>query len=237
VCCEVKELAQLIDIDWWQVFIAICLLVFGGKALLTAIDWFLFDKLKIETGKMKQQREDHEKLKTTYELAKQTAENLDKLQQRHTKDEEEFRKNLSSYIEESREDRKALHDELTRFTQSRANDRQISIEREKRLNDRITESNEYRDRVVSDISNSLGKLTDMFIDKNIEDMRWEILNFCSALTSGRKYNKESFNHVIQIHEKYEKILEENNMENGQVTASMEVIMDVYKEKLKNGFEE
>jgi hypothetical protein len=237
VCCEVKELVQLIDIDWWQVFIAICLLVFGGKALLTAIDWFLFDKLKIETGKMKQQREDHEKLKTTYELAKQTAENLDKLQQRHTKDEEEFRKNLSSYIEESREDRKALHEELTLFNQNRASDRQVSIDREKKLNDRITESNECRDKVINDINNSLNKLTDMFVDKNIEDMRWEILNFCSALTSGRKYNKESFNHVIQIHEKYEKILEENNMENGQVTASMEVIMDVYKEKLKNGFEE
>lgn len=186
---------------------------------------------------MRQREQDEELLKATAELAKTTAENLDKLQQRHTKDEEEFRRNLNNYIKESREDRKALHDELTRFTQSRANDRQISIEREKRLNDRITESNEYRDRVISDISDSLGKLTDMFIDKNIEDMRWEILNFCSALTSGRKYNKESFNHVIQVHEKYEKILEENNMENGQVTASMEVIMDVYKEKLKNGFEE
>ena len=231
-----KELQQLIDVDWWQVFIAICLLVIGGKALLTAVDWFLFDKLKIETGKMKQQREDHEKLKTTYELAKQTAENLDMLRERHAKDEEEFRQNLNNYIEESKRDRKAIHDEITLFNQNRVNDRQISIEREKRLNDRITESNKCRDEVIKDISSSLGKLTDMFIDKNIEDMRWEILNFCSALTSGRKYNKESFNHVIQIHEKYEKILEENNMENGQVTASMEVIMDVYKEKLKNGFE-
>lgn len=231
-----KELEQLINIDWWQFFIAICLIIFGGKALLTAIDWFLFDKLKIETGKMKQQREDHEKLKTTYELAKQTAENLDKLQNRHTKDEEEFRQNLNNYIKESREDRKILHDEVTKFNQNRASDRQVSIEREKRLDDRITESNERRDKIMNDISDSLGKLTDMFVDKNIEDMRWEILNFCSALTSGRKYNKESFNHVIQIHEKYEKILEENDMENGQVTASMEVIMDVYKDKLKNGFE-
>ena len=231
-----KELQQLADIDWWQVFLAICLLILGGKTMLTAIDWFLFDKLKIETGKMKQQREDHEKLKIAYELAKQTAENLSKLQERHEKDEEEFRQNLNTYIEESKEDRKLLHDEITKFNQNRANDRQVSIEREKRLNDRITESNEYRDRMVGNISDSLGKLTDMFIDKNIEDMRWEILNFCSALTSGRKYNKESFNHVIQIHEKYEKILEENNMENGQVTASMEVIMDIYKDKLKNGFE-
>ena len=234
--CEMKELQQLADIDWWQVFLAICLLILGGKALLTAIDWFLFDKLKIETGKMKQQREDHEKLKTAYELARQTAENLNKLQERHEKNEEEFRRNLNTYIEESKEDRKLLHDEITKFNQNRANDRQVSIEREKRLNDRITESNEYRDRMVGNISDSLGKLTDMFIDKNIEDMRWEILNFCSALTSGRKYNKESFNHVIQIHEKYEKILEENNMENGQVTASMEVIMDIYKDKLKHGFE-
>ena len=85
------------------------------------------------------------------------------------------------------------------------------------------------------ICEDLKKLTKIVVDKEIDDMRWEILNFSSALTSGRKYNKESFDHVIQIHEKYEKILEENGLENGQVTASMEVIMDVYKEKLRTGF--
>ena len=168
-------------------------------------------------------------------MVKKTAENLDKLQSRHTKDEEEFRINLNNYIEESRKDRKALHDEMSKFNTNRVNDRQVSVEREKRLNDKIDEGNKHRDEIIDSISDSLHKLTDMFVDKNVEDMRWEILNFCSALTSGRKYNKESFNHVINVHEKYEKILEENNMENGQVTASMEVIMDVYKEKLKNGF--
>ena len=84
------------------------------------------------------------------------------------------------------------------------------------------------------ICEDLKKLTKIVVDKEIDDMRWEILNFSSALTSGRQYNKESFDHVIQIHEKYEKILEENGLENGQVTASMEVIMDVYKEKLRTG---
>ena len=97
------DLKQLAQIDWWQVFLAISLLLLGGKTLLTAIDWFLFDKLKIETGKMKRQREDHEKLKTTYELAKKTAENLDKLQEKHTKDEEEFRENLNSLEKELQE--------------------------------------------------------------------------------------------------------------------------------------
>ena len=198
-------------------------------------DWVFVEKLGLKTRKMRQREEESKLLKTTADLAKTTAENLDKLQKRHTKDEEEFRKNLNNYMEESRKDRKALHDEMKQFSTNRVNDRQVSIEREQRLNDRITETNKHTDEIIGNISDSLNKLTDMFVDKNIEDMRWEILNFCSALTSGRKYNKESFNHVISVHEKYEKILEENNMENGQVTASMEVIMDVYKEKLKNGF--
>ena len=41
--------------------------------------------------------------------------------------------------------------------------------------------------------------------------------------------------MITIDKKYQKILEDNGLENGQVTASMEVIMDVYKEKLRTGF--
>ena len=34
---------------------------------------------------------------------------------------------------------------------------------------------------------------------------------------------------------YERVLEENGLENGQVELSMEVINESYKEKLKNGF--
>lgn len=228
------DLNAVFYIDWKSVIIAIFTL---ALAILFVVE--VFKKIQklfgIEFTWQRKRREDHELLVATTELVKKTAENLDKLQSRHTKDEEEFRINLNNYIEESRKDRKALHDEMSKFNTNRVNDRQVSVEREKRLNDKIDEGNKHRDEIIDSISDSLHKLTDMFVDKNVEDMRWEILNFCSALTSGRKYNKESFNHVINVHEKYEKILEENNMENGQVTASMEVIMDVYKEKLKNGF--
>lgn len=85
------------------------------------------------------------------------------------------------------------------------------------------------------IRNDLQNLTKMFVDKQIDDMRYEILDFASALSSGRMFSKEQFDHVISIDEKYQKILKENKLENGQVTASMEVIKDIYKEKLKNGF--
>ena len=85
------------------------------------------------------------------------------------------------------------------------------------------------------IREDLSKLTQLFIEKQIDDIRYEILDFSSALSSGRQYNKEQFDHTIKIHEKYEKILKENGLENGQVTASMEVIMEIYKDKLRTGF--
>lgn len=85
------------------------------------------------------------------------------------------------------------------------------------------------------IKNDLDKLTKMFIDKEIDDIRWEILDFASALSSGRNYSKEQFNHVLSLYSKYEQILEDNDMENGLVTTSMEVINDIYKENLKTGF--
>ena len=78
------------------------------------------------------------------------------------------------------------------------------------------------------------KLTSLFVEKEIDDMRWEILNFCSALSNGRKYNRESYAHVFSIYEKYERILRENKMENGLVEESMAFIRERYQEDLKNG---
>lgn len=133
------------QIDWWYVIIAFILLLVCVKFIWSLIDWLFFEKLGIETRKMKQKRQDSELLrttadlaKTTSELAKTTAQNLDKLQQRHTKDEEEFRNNLNNYIEESQRDRKALHDEMTRYADNRIEDRKQSLEIQKELKDSIS---------------------------------------------------------------------------------------------------
>ena len=138
------ELKQLMEINWWYVITALVVLLLFIKFIWSLIDWLFFEKLGIETRKMKQRRQDAELLKTTADLAKATsdlakttAENLDKLQKRHTKDEEEFRNNLNDYMEESRKDRKALHDEMTRFADNRVSDRKQSIEIQKELRDSI----------------------------------------------------------------------------------------------------
>ena len=241
---EINQLIQLGDIDWWYVIVALLLFLFFVKAVWSLLDWLLFEKLGIETRKMKQRREEKELLKDTAELAKAasqlakttaenlkiTADNLDKLQQRHTRDEEVFRNNLSNYIEESRKDRKALHDEMTKFTNNRVHDREQSLEIQKELKDSIkilTDGQQERD-------NKINNLTDMFVDKEIDDLRFKILDFASSISSGMKYNRESYDHILKIYGKYEHILEEHNMENGLVEESVKYIQSSYQELLKHG---
>lgn len=91
---------------------------------------------------------------------------------------------------------------------------------------------EHSDRRDEEISNDIKNLTRMFINKEIDDMRWEITNFATNVSEGKPCNKDSFKHCIHVYEKYEKILEENELENGEVKISMEIINDAYKQKLK-----
>lgn len=151
------ELKEMILIDWWYVIIAIILLLFCIKFVWSLIDWLLFEKLGIETRKMKQEREDRELLKATAELAKVTAENLNKLQKKHAKDEEEFRNNLNKYIEESRKDRKALHDEMVKFTDNRINDRKQSLEIQKELKDSISANDARNESLIAAIKEMLAE--------------------------------------------------------------------------------
>lgn len=232
-----NEFKELMQIDWRYVILSIIILLVCVKFIWSLLDWLLFEKLGIETRKMKQKRQERELLKdtaelakTTAELAKTTAENLDKLQQKHTKDEEEFRNNLNNYMEESRKDRMALHDEMTRFTDNRINDRKQSLEIQKELKDSIkvlTDGQHDRDEKINN-------LTDMFVSKEIDDLRFKILDFASSISSGMKYNRESYDHILKIYGKYEKILEEHNMENGLVEESVKYIQSSYQELLKTG---
>ena len=80
---------------------------------------------------------------------------------------------------------------------------------------------------VDDISKSL-------LQKEIQDLRWELLDFCSALTNGREYNKEAFEHIFRTYEDYEIILKRNKMTNGYVEESMNVVKEIYHNKLSKG---
>lgn len=86
------------------------------------------------------------------------------------------------------------------------------------------------------LKNSLDEIKSLIINDSIESMRWEILDFSSSIMAGREFNKEQYDHVLNTHERYEKILEENGMTNGQTTASFEFIKKHYDELMEHGFE-
>jgi len=85
------------------------------------------------------------------------------------------------------------------------------------------------------IRDDLKNLTDMFVSKEINDYRWEIINFAAKVAEGKHCGKDSYQHCIHTYEKYEQLLEENGLKNGEIEISMEIINKSYQEKLKNGF--
>lgn len=126
----------------------------------------------------------------------------------------------------------------TKWMREKRQNRELLLKTSENLNklhDRHEKDIDKSDKRDEEIYNDIKKLTQMFIDKEIDDMRWEINSFATKVAEGKPCNKDSFTHCIHIYKKYENILEENNMENGEVEISMEIINDAYKQKLKDGF--
>lgn len=116
--------------------------------------------------------------------------------------------------------------------------KKITLENARIINEIIEKQKDQKKTYQEEkeaILEKIEKLTDLFVDKEIDDWRWEILDMASEISAGREHSKEHFEHVISIHEKYEKLLKEYNLTNGQVAVSFELIMECYKDRLKNGF--
>lgn len=126
-----EAIQNLTQYNWFVVVSAIIVAMLAFKFLSDLFEWFV-KKFGIETKSMREKRENKELLKTT-------AENLAKLQDRHTEDEETFRKNLKDYMKESREDRKALHAEMKQYSENRIADRKQSFQIQKELTESIKE--------------------------------------------------------------------------------------------------
>lgn len=84
------------------------------------------------------------------------------------------------------------------------------------------------------IKEDLAKLTSMFVEKEINDYRWEINNFATKISENKPVNKDCFKHCFKTYALYEKILEENNLKNGEVENSMNIINEAYQIRMKNG---
>lgn len=83
--------------------------------------------------------------------------------------------------------------------------------------------------VVKDLRTKMEALDKNFTQKQIDDLRWNILDFANSCRNHRKHTKEEFNHVIDAHKQYEKILAAHGMQNGQVDEDFKYIQEIYNE--------
>lgn len=218
------ELTFLENIDWYEWFIIFVTITLAVKFLYKTYIEDIIIKHGWESAKMRQKREDHE-------LLIKTSQGLLALQEKHNADESKLENSLTTFIEEQKKENDKLRNEMRQYTENRINDRKQSLQIQKELKESIQgliSGQNDRDRKIE-------ALTSLFVDKEIEDLRWTILDFTASLSDGKKYNRESFDHIMRMYHKYEKILEENNMENGLVEESVKFIQEVYHEKLKTGF--
>lgn len=231
------DINALLNIDFSSVLIGLFVGLFAIKSAISIIEWFC-SKLGIETKWNRQKREE-------IELLQKTANAVKEIEKIHKKDKEEVnRKNddlenaLTIFMEEMREVISETQATIQQYGENRINDREVSIQKEKQLNDRIdsmNKSDKIRDAAISEIGENVNKLTSMFVEKQITDFRWEIINFASNVAAKKPCTKDAYTHCFKTYERYEKVLEENNLENGEVEISMEVINESYKQKLLEGF--
>lgn len=97
------------------------------------------------------------------------------------------------------------------------------------VNEKFEENDEWR----KEISEMLKKNNEDTLQLRIESMRREIINFASYISDDAKpVTREQFNRIFNVHSKYEKIIEENGIENGEVDIAYRIINESYAKHLK-----
>ena len=64
-------------------------------------------------------------------------------------------------------------------------------------------------------------------DNEIDRIRWEILDFANSCRNHRRHTYDEFVHIINLNEKYHKILEKRDMTNGQIDAEYTYILALF----------
>lgn len=112
--------------------------------------------------------------------------------------------------------------------------RELHEEAEERRIRTLESHDRWQYNEIQKIEDILKDIQENFVDDRINTLRWRILDFSSGLSGGRKYNKEAFEQIIKMDEKYEAILKKYDKTNDVINESMKFIKDTYQLKLRNG---
>lgn len=111
-------------------------------------------------------------------------------------------------------------------------DTAMNLQNLQKQHEESVEQSIRHDKLIKD---ELQKLTHAFTEKQINDYRWEIINLADKISSGKPVSKECYRHAITTYEKYESIISEHGLSNGEVEISIGIIKENYQKGLKEGF--
>lgn len=93
--------------------------------------------------------------------------------------------------------------------------------------------NEDLRKDIKEMKSDIEKLDNKVDSNEIDRIRWEILDFSNSCRNKRKHTRDEFLHIIELNQKYHKIIKEKGIENGQIDLEYDFIEGIYKKCLEN----
>lgn len=98
----------------------------------------------------------------------------------------------------------------------------------------VNEKLERHDEWVREFSQKLDKNNEDTLELLIENMRSTIISFASVVSNpDAPVTREQFNRVFKIYQRYENVIEENGLTNGEVDIAHRIIMESYEQHTRN----
>lgn len=99
---------------------------------------------------------------------------------------------------------------------------------------RVNECLGKYDSRLDDLSVKLDKNNKDTLDLLIENMRGTIIGFATAVANPESpVTREQFNRVIKVYHKYESLISENGLTNGEVDIAYRIIKESYENHMRN----
>lgn len=128
-----------------------------------------------------------------------------------------------------------LEHKITSVENSFMNNQEVYHNQSIEIRNHLQDNQENLSNQITELNQMMNKLNDNFVKKEISDMRTTLLDFANAIMNDRDYNREQYEHILDVYQDYENVLKENHMDNGRVTRSMEYVKKNYDYLIEHGF--
>lgn len=104
-----------------------------------------------------------------------------------------------------------------------------------KIDTKIDALNKSMDAKIQSVDNKVDKLqSDLSAhvleseNKNLQDIRRDILNFCNSCMNAQRHTKEQFDFVIHQCDYYERYIQDHDIKNGVIEAAIKEIRRLYE---------